>query len=322
MCGMRKMILVGMIVGVLGALTSLSFAAFPEKPIQIINPFAAGGETDMILRFIANAAPSHFGQSVVVVNKTGGGASVGMQYVAKSKPDGYTIVAGSLATLLLHPLMEKMPYSYKDFDVIGQFGISQIGIFSKAGAPWKNFKEFVNYAKERPGEIKFGSAGAGTIGHLLMESICSAAGGLKMTHIPFAGTAPALTALAGGHIHVSIADVPPAIPLIEAKQISSLVITNTQRVKTLADVPALPELGYKGVDVWKALLVPKGTPPEIVKHLQNALQATLKDQNCIDALAKIGQEPDFMGAEKFTPKMIEDNKWLADIVDKLGLAKK
>ena len=319
---MRKMILFGMLVGVLGALTSLSFAAFPEKPIQIINPYAAGGETDMILRIIANAAPPHFGQSVVVVNKTGGGGSVGMQYGAKSKPDGYTIVSGSLATLLLHPLMEKMPYSYKDFDVIGQFGISQIGLFSKANAPWKDFQEFVKYTKEHPGEIKYGSAGAGTIGHLLMESISFTAGGLKMTHIPFAGSAPALTSLAGGHIHVSIGDVPPAIPMIEAKNISPLVITNTQRVKTLSNVPALPELGHRGVDVWKALLIPKGMPPEVAKHLVKALQATLKDQNCIDPLAKIGQEPDFMGPEKLTPKMMEDNKWLAEIVDKLGLAKK
>jgi tripartite-type tricarboxylate transporter receptor subunit TctC len=319
---MRKMFLLGMIAWVLGALISPSFAAFPEKPIQIINPFAAGGETDMILRIIANAAAPHFGQSVVVVNKTGGGGSVGMQYAAKSKPDGYTIASGSLATLLLHPLMEKMPFSYMDFSVIGQFGISQIGFFSKADVPWKNFQEFVNYAKEHPGVIKYGSAGAGTIGHLLMESVCVAAGGLKMTHIPYAGTAPALTSLAGGHIQVACADVPPAIPLIESKKISPLVITNTQRVKTLANVPALGELGYRGVDVWKVLLVPKGTPAEVVKHLETALGATLKDQNCITPLAKIGQEPDFMGADKFTPKMMEDNKWLAEIVDKLGLSKK
>jgi tripartite-type tricarboxylate transporter receptor subunit TctC len=319
---MRKMSLFGMLVGVLGALTSLSFAAFPEKPIQIINPYAAGGETDMILRIIANAASPHFNQSVVVVNKTGGGGSVGMQYGAKSKPDGYTIVSGSLATLLLHPLMEKMPFSYKDFKLVGQFGISQIGLFSKADAPWKDFQGFVKYAKEHPGEIKYGSAGAGTIGHLLMESISSTAGGLKMTHIPFAGTSPALTSLAGGHIHVSIGDVPPAIPLIEAKQLSPLVITNTQRVKTLANVPALPELGHRGVDVWKALLVPKETPAQVVKYLEKALEATLKDQNCIAPLNKIGQEPDFMGADAFTPKMMEDDKWLAEIVSKLGLAKK
>jgi tripartite-type tricarboxylate transporter receptor subunit TctC len=245
-----------------------------------------------------------------------------MQYVAKSKPDGYNIVSGSLATLLLHPLMEKMPFSYRDFAVIGQFGIRQIGFFSKADAPWKNFSEFVNYAKEHPGEIKYGSAGAGTIGHLLMESICIAAGGLKMTPIPYAGKAPALTSLAGGHIQVTCADVPPALPLVESKKISPLVITNTQRVKTLADVPALSELGYRGVDVWKALLAPKDTPPEVVKHLEKALEATLKDQNCIAPLAKIGQEPDFMGAEKFIPKMMEDNKWLAEVVGKLGQAKK
>jgi tripartite-type tricarboxylate transporter receptor subunit TctC len=319
---MRKIFLLGMLVGVFVGMTSLSFAAFPEKPIQIINPYAAGGETDMILRIIANAAPPHFNQSVVVVNKTGGGGSVGMQYVAKSKPDGYTIVSGSLATLLLHPHMEKMPYSYKDFKVIGQFGISQIGLFSKADAPWKDFQGFVKYAKEHPGEIKYGSAGAGTIGHLLMESVSVTAGGLKMTHIPFAGTAPALTSLAGGHIHVTIGDVPPALPLIEAKQLSPLVITNTQRVKTLANVPTLPELGYRGVDVWKALLAPNETPPEVVKHLEKALEATLKDQNCIAPLAKIGQEPDFIGAEKFIPKMMEDDKWLAELVAKLGLAKK
>ena len=245
-----------------------------------------------------------------------------MQYVTKSKADGYTIVSGSLATLLLHPLMEKMPYSYKDFAVIGQFGISQIGFFSKAEAPWKNFQEFVKYAKEHPGEIKYGTAGTGTIGHLLMESICVAAGGLKMTHIPYAGTAPALTSLAGGHIQVTCADVPPAMPLVESKKISPLVITNTQRVKTLGNVPALPELGYRGVDVWKALLAPKETPPEVVKYLEKALEATLKDQNCIAPLAKIGQEPDFMGAEIFIPKMMEDNKWLAEIVGKLGPAKK
>lgn len=318
---MREKILFGTMLGLL-LVTSLSFAGFPEKPIQIVNPYAAGGETDMILRIMANAAPPHFGQPVVVVNKTGGGGSVGMQYGAKSKPDGYTIVSGSLATLLLHPLMEKMPYSYKDFKVIGQFGISQIGLFSKADAPWKDFQEFVKYAKEHPGEIKYGSAGAGTIGHLLMESISSAAGGLKMTHIPFAGSAPALTSLAGGHIHVTIGDVPPAVSLIEAKQISPLAITNTQRVKTLANVPALPELGHRGVDVWKALLVPNETPPEVVKYLEKALGATLKDENCIAPLAKIGQEPDFMGVEKFTPKMMEDNNWLAEIVAKLGLAKK
>jgi tripartite-type tricarboxylate transporter receptor subunit TctC len=319
---MKRMIILVILVGVLGALNSVSLAAFPEKPIQIINPYAAGGETDMILRIIANAATPHFGQPLVVVNKPGGGGSIGIQYVAKSKPDGYNIVAGSLATLLLHPQMEKVPYSYRDFKVIGQFGISQIGLFSKAEAPWKDFQGFLKYAKEHPGQIKYGSAGAGTIGHLLMEAVSSTAGGLKWTHVPFAGTAPALTSLAGGHIQVTIGDVPPAIPLIEGKQISALIITNTQRVKTLANIPALPELGYRGVDVWKALLVPNETPTAVVKYLEKALDATLKDQNCIAPLAKIGQEPDFMGAEQFTPKMIEDDKWLAEIVTKLGLGKK
>lgn len=143
-----------------------------------------------------------------------------------------------------------------------------------------------------------------------------------MTQIPFEGTAPALISLVGGHIHITAADVPPALPLIEGKKIRPIVITNTERVKTLADVPALPELGYKGVDVWKALLVPKGTPPEVVKHLEQALEATLKDMACTALLAKIGQEPSFIGREKFTTKILEDEKWLADIVSKLGLGKK
>jgi tripartite-type tricarboxylate transporter receptor subunit TctC len=313
-----------LIVLLWGALLLISpaLAAFPEKPIQIINPYAAGGETDMILRIIASAATPHFGQPVVIVNKTGGGGSVGMQFVVKSKPDGYAIVSGSLATLLLHPLMDKLPFSYRDFIPVGQYGISQIGFFVREEASWKSLKDFLSYAKEHPKEIKYGTAGAGTIGHLLMESLCDAAGGIKMTHIPFEGTAPALTSLVGGHIHITAADVPPALPLIEGKKIRAIVITNTERVKTLPEVPALPELGYKGVDVWKALLVPKGTPPEVVKHLEQALDATLKDNACTALLAKIGQEPSFIGKEKFTAKMVEDEKWLADIVTKLGLGKK
>lgn len=319
---MKKMTLIGMMLGILVALSSLSYAAFPEKPIQIVCPFAAGGETDLILRIIASTGTPHFGQSIVVVNKTGGGTSLGMQYAATAKPDGYTIVGGSLATLLMHPLMDKMPYSYKDFDMIGQYAITQAALYSKLDAPWKDFQGFIKYAKEHPGEIKYGSAGAGTTGHLLMESISAEAGGLKMVHIPYAGAAPALTSLAGGHIYVSTGDVAPAMPLVEAKKIIPLVTINSQRVKSMPNLPALPELGHRSLDVWKALLIPKGAPPAVLTHLEKALEATLKDKNCIDALAKIGQEPDFIGSQKFTSMMLDDNKWLSNLVDKLGLAKK
>lgn len=299
-----------------------AFAAYPEKPIQIVCPYAAGGVTDMNLRIIASAALPHFGQPVVVTNKPGGGGAVGLNFLAKSKPDGYTLAAGSLATLLLHPLMEKTPFSYKDFIPIGQYAVVEIGFFLKEGAPWKSLKEFLAYSKDHPGEIKYGTAGTGTIGHLIMESLCDAAGGLKMTHIPFEGTLPALTSLAGGHIHISVGDVPPAMPLVDGKKISPLVITNTTRTKLLPDVPALPELGYTGVDVWQALFVPAGTPQDVVDHLEKALDSTLKDNASLAFFKKIGQDPSFMGREKFTPKMINDEKWLAEIVSKLGIGKK
>lgn len=303
-------------------LISPAFAAFPEKYIQVVCPYAAGGVTDMNLRIIASAAAPHFGQPLVVINKGGGGGAIGLNFLAKSKPDGYTLGAGSLATLLLHPLMEKLPFSHKDFIPVGQYAIVEIGFFVKGDAPWKSFEEFINYAKNHPKEIKYGSAGTGTTGHILMESICDAAGGLKMTHIPFEGTAPALTNLAGGHIHIACGDVPPALPLIEGKKIRPLVITNTKRTKVLPDVPALPELGYKGFDVWQAILAPRETPLEVVNHLERALESTLKDKAFISLFEKIGAEPSFMEREKFTPKMLEDEKWLAEMVTKLGIGKK
>jgi tripartite-type tricarboxylate transporter receptor subunit TctC len=301
---------------------SSALAEYPDKPIQIIVPMSPGGGADIVTRFVASVGTPYFGQPMVVVNKRGGGGSIGMQYVATAAPDGYTLGVATLGRLVIQPLVGELPYSYEDFVPIGQYIVFETLFCVQPDAPWKNLKEFLQDAKAHPNKIKYCTGGVGTQGHIAMESLCQAEGGIQMVHVPFHGTSPCITAVMGGHVPIGYAGIEAAMPLIKAGKLRPLVTLNTSRSKALPEIPCLTELGYTGTDAWASLVAPKGTPQDRVNHLEQALDKTLQDKALLSMFKKFGEEPKFLGSEEIKAKILKDQKFFADMVKKIGIAKK
>lgn len=297
-------------------------AEFPTKAIQIINPFSAGGSTDMTCRVLASVAPDHFGQPIVVVTKSGGGGSIGAAYVAKSKPDGYTLLMGSMATVVMRSLSEKLPYTCKDFVPIAQL-VSFKGIILVQGdSPWKTIDELINEAKSK--ELTYGSAGVGTTGHLAVEALSLAVpGGLKLLHVPYSGSGPSQAALLGGHVNLIVGDPSVALPAVNAGKLRALAVVSSTRASSFPDVPTLKEKGYDVVlDVWRAVFAPKGTPPDVVAKLRESLKNAATSKIFVAMITKLGQEYEFKPGEEFAEDVAKSEVFLKKIMAKLGLLAK
>jgi len=268
--------------------------SFPNHAITLVIPFAPGGSTSIVGRVIADKMSELLGEKVVVDNRPGAGGTVGTKAVAKSDPDGYTIALGYTGTLAIGPsLYRNAGYDpRKDFAPIGLIGNAPNSLVVHPSFPAKTIGELIAYAKANPGKVNFGSAGAGTVSHITGEYFAASAG-IKLVHIPYKGTGPALTDLLGGHIPMAFAPIPASHPNVTAGLLRALAVTSTTRSSLLPDVPTIAEAALPGFDasLYYGLVAPAGTPRGIVERLNKALRATLAAEEVRNRLAIEGAEP-------------------------------
>lgn len=272
-------------------------AEYPERPITMIVPWAAGGSTDQTARVLAKAAEARLGQPIVIVNRPGASTTIGMAELAKAKPDGYTIGTLSSSAYLIALQGRQLPFHpIDDFSYISYYGDNVIGVAVLAKAPWSNLGELVEAGKKEPGKIKYGTAGVGTTQHLTAEAL-QRSSGAKFVHVPQQGSAASPPALLGGHVDF-IMETSVWAPFVEDKQVRLLAVTTPQRAKSYPDVPTMNELGYRSVRSVQAIIGPAGLPEPIRAKLESAFRGALTDNNFQETMQRLAMEVvDLPGAE-------------------------
>lgn len=308
--------------GLIGNL-SLAFADYPTRPITIVVPFPPGGVADLTARPLAAALEPILKQPVAVVNKSGAGGAVGMQFVAVAKPDGYTLLL-ALSSISVMPEVDKLfgrPQTYKreDFVPIALLNADPTVLAIRKEAPWKSVADFVADAKKRPGEIKYSSSGMyGTL-HVAMEMFAHAAG-IKLRHIPTQGGGPALTALLGGHVDAFAVGPSVIASQLKAGTVRVLACWGAKRLASMPDIPTFMELGYKDVEfyIWAGLFAPKATPPEIVKILREAAKKAAHSAEFKNAMDKLNTPIYYLDGPDFQKFWDEDAARLAKAIRNIG----
>lgn len=293
---------------------------FPTKSVQLIVPYSAGGGTDAVARALADATKDHLGQSIAVVNKTGGGGAVGMTEGAKAKADGYTVtmVTVELTTL---PNLGLASISNEDFKAIAQINSDPAAVTVSADAPWNTIDEFIAYAKENPGKVKVGNSGTGAIWHLAAAALEKKTGA-KFNHVPFEGAAPAVTSLLGGHIQAVTVSPAEVASQVENGQLKVLAVMSDDRLDSMPDVPTLKEKGIDlSIGTWRGLAVPKDTPDDIVNVLSDAFTKGAKEQSFIDFMKNAGLGYKVTDGPTFKQRMVTEHQLFSELIPELGLKK-
>jgi tripartite-type tricarboxylate transporter receptor subunit TctC len=294
--------------------------AFPSQPITLIVPWPPGGSTDRHLRALAEMAQKHLGQNVVIENRPGGGGTTGPGSMAlNSKPDGYTIAQFPMGMLRI-PHMQKVPWNpLADFTyIVGVSGYT-FGFTVKSDSPFKTFNDYIEAARKKPGEINYGSTGAGTSPHLLMEEVAAAAK-VKLNHVPFKGNADLQQALLGGHV-MAQSDATGWDKFVDAGQMRLLVTFGEQRTKRWPDVPTAKELGYGVVSQSPYGLVgPKGMDPAVVRTLHDAFKKAMDDPKHQEVLAQLNQDAWYRTGEQYAQWARETFERDRGLIERLGLA--
>jgi tripartite-type tricarboxylate transporter receptor subunit TctC len=300
---------------VVASLTTVAAAQdYPgNKPIKLVVPFPAGGGTDIFARVIGNKLTETLKWVVVVDNKPGAGGNIGVDAVAKSPPDGYTIGLGQTSNLSINPtLYAKLPYDpLKDLVPIVLVADAPLVLVVPANSPFKTVADVVAAAKKKPGDVTFGSPGNGTVAHLTGELFQMAAG-VKFQHIPYKGSAQALTDLMGGQVQVYMSSIPTALSHIKGGKLRALAVTSPKRAPSLPDVPTIAEAGYKGFDAntWFGLVAPAGTPAPIVTKINAEVNRILKMPDVKEKFAAEGGGPIGGSSQEFAALLKSDYvKW-------------
>ncbi|MEY9886076.1 Bug family tripartite tricarboxylate transporter substrate binding protein [Bradyrhizobium sp. USDA 329] len=286
---------------------------YPNKAIHIVVPFAPGGSTDVLARRVGDKLAAAWGQPVVVDNRPGAGGALGADFVAKSAPDGYTLLAGVTGSnAIAQALYAKLPYDViKDFAPLSTLVTAPLVLAVNPDVKANTAAEFLALVKSKPGELSFGSAGNGTSMHLTGEMYKQAAD-VSMVHVPYRGSAAMLTDLMSGQIQVTFGDVLVLMPQIQAGKIRALAVTSKTRHPLLPDVPTLDEAGLKGFEAlsWQGLFAPAGTPPEVVEKLNSEVNKVLQSPDIKDYFAAQGFIVQGSTPEAFKAFIASEvNKW-------------
>lgn len=289
---MRLICLAGVLVLMVmaGTVTQSAAAVFPDKPVNLVVAFAAGGPTDVVTRALADKLSERLGQPAVVLNKPGSGGLVGAEFVAKSKADGYNILVLSLSHLLRQAIDPKMPIDVlKDLEPISLYVSQPLVIVVKGDSRFKTIEEMVDFGLKNPGRLSFGSAGIGTTGHFSGELI-KVATKMKFKHVPFQGDAPTITALMGGHIDFLVTGTPAVAGKVAAGELRLLATLEEGRIPDFKDVPTMKEKGYPEALMysWFGFAAPAGTPKDVTAKLDAALGAAIGNQTTQESVKKMG----------------------------------
>jgi tripartite-type tricarboxylate transporter receptor subunit TctC len=301
------------------ALLANAQAPYPNKPIRLVVPFPAGGTTDILARAAAQRLTETTGQPVVVDNRPGAGGNIGAELVAKSAPDGYTLLMGTVGTHAINAsLYARMPFDHmRDFaPVILVAGVPNVLVVNPS-VPANSVQELIAYGKANPGKLNFASSGSGTSIHLAGE-LFKTMSGVQMTHVPYKGSAPALADLIGGQVQLMFDNLPSALPQIKAGKLRALAVTSAQRSAALPDVPTVAEGGLPGFDAtsWFGILAPAGTPKDIIAKLNGEVAKWLASAEAKEKLASQGAIAAGQSPEDFTRHIAaETAKWQKVVKD-------
>lgn len=288
----RRSVCRGLGAAALSAATGPANAeAWPIRPVTVVVPYAAGGNTDMMARLSSQYLASKLGQPFVIENRGGGGGAVGAIAVSKARPDGYTLLFGASTQLVNIPMLQKVVYSHKDFTPISIFGAGPYLLGIKSSLPVNSLQEFIAYVKERPGALNYGTAGVGGNVHLNTALFLSRAG-LNMTAIPYKSGAPAMAGLVAGEIDMYFGNASELMLHTETKSVRILAISTRQRIAQLPDVPTVAET-FPGFDTssWNGFLAPAGTPQAIVSKIEQHVIAAAKEPSIIARLNQLAILP-------------------------------
>jgi tripartite-type tricarboxylate transporter receptor subunit TctC len=266
---------------------------YPVKTVRLIVPFAAGGSTDIIGRIVGQKLSETWGQPVVIDNRPGGSTVIGTDIVAKSAPDGHTLLVTPAPFTIVPGLISKLPYDpHKDFEPIALINTTPLVIVVNPGVPARSVKELIALARAKPGMLNFGSSGSGGSNHLAGE-LFNAMAGTRIVHIPYKGNAPALADLVGGHVDIVFNGLTSAIALIKSGKLRALAVTSLNRAGALPDMPTLDESGLKGFQAvaWNGLTAPARTPRNVVNRINADLVRIMKSPDLIEKLKSEGSDP-------------------------------
>ena len=295
---------------------------YPTRPITIVVAFPPGGLADLTARPVAAALERILKQPVVVSNKQGAAGAVGNQVVATSKPDGYTLLMALVSVSVL-PEVDKLfarppTYTRDQLTGIARVNADPSMLVVRTDTPWKTFKDFVDDAKKRPGEIVFSSSGLYGAAHVPMEMIMQATG-IKLRHLPTTGGGPMMNALLGGHSQAVMTPASLAVAHVKAGKLRFLVHTGTGPVPAFPEVPSLKSLGYDvEYTAWAGLVAPKATPPHVIKILRDAMRQAVKEPEVVGSHAKLETPIAYMDADEFNAWWAQDAARLAEVVKKIG----
>jgi len=298
-------------------------AEYPERPLTIIVGYPAGGMVDIVARPIAESMKKKFPKGVAVLNRPGGGGSVGVAEAVQSKPDGYTLVLAPNSTLVIHPQLNDLPYKTPDdYEPI----INTISLYTllavKADGPMKTVQEFVGAARANPGKLRVGSPGEGTISHLTLERWMMA-GTFKTTHVPFSGWGESSPALLGGHIEAVMAQPGEVKPLVDAKKLRVLAVADPQRPPFFPDAPTSKEIGFgEPTGTWFVLTAPKGTPASVLKYIHDAAKAAIEEPAFVNLMKSRGVEVDYRAGDTLRQDLWKEQREYTEVLKRLGMLKK
>jgi tripartite-type tricarboxylate transporter receptor subunit TctC len=286
--------------------------AFPTRPLRLVVPFPPGGPTDIVARPLAQLLAEALKQQVIVDNRGGAGGSIGADAVAKSPPDGHTLLMGTVGTHAINAtLYRKLPYDpVKDFVPVGLAATAPVAVVVNAAVPWQTVGELVAAAKRQPDGISFGSAGNGTPGHLVGEMFARASGA-DLKHVPYKGSAPAITDLLGGQIPLMFDPVQSVLPHVQSGRLRALAVSSRTRAPVLPQVPTLAESGLKDFEAtaWWAVFAPAGTPGAVLSVLQGEVERIVRSDAFRERLGNLGVQPAALREPFAEFQRVELAKW-------------
>jgi len=307
---------------VAAALPAAAQTGWPTKPVRLVAPFPPGGTSDVLSRILAQKLSDSLGRQVVVENRPGAGGNIGHEVVAKTPPDGYTLLLSSNSALVVNPFL----YKRLGFDPVNDF--APISVVARAGpvlvvhpsVPVRNVKELVALAKARPGQLNFGSGGRGTPAHYVGEML-KATTGIKIVHVPYKGGILAVLDLVAGQIDLMFADMAPAVPQIKADKLRALAVTSDERSPALPAVPTMVEAGIwkASPQTWWALVAPKGTPPAVIARVNSDLGQIMKLPDVLERYGTLGINTMHTTPEQVMAMVREESPQIAKVLKAAGV---
>ena len=299
----------------------VSAQTYPTRPITIVVPFPAGGATDFLARLLGQKVSDSLKQPVLTVNRAGATGAIGLESVARAKPDGYTLILATASSLGTNPVLVKVPFDpVKDFTPIAMIAIEPLGLAVHPSIPANNVRQLIALAKARPGQLTMASFGTGSVSHLAGELFMSMAG-VKFVHVPYKGAAPATTDLIAGHVALMFNSISVFVEPAKAGRVRMIATAAAQRTRLLPDLPTISESGVPGFEAgtWHAILGPANLPPEIVQLLSSELGKALKSPDVQEKLLAISLEPQSATPGQLSTTLTRDVAKWKKIVAQAGI---